>query len=632
MEKRLVLAVVLMVAVMVLSNVLFPPVERPTSELAVDSTGQAALTEADRLGLPVEDTAVSPAQADSGIAAVVATPAAVTPAGGEAAQEQEGVAAAEVITAPAADTIVVRSPLFEYRLSTRGAALISARMLEFRDFNGSATEETDRAELIRPGDALYGFRLAVGSDTLDLRNEIFEATSSSLDLSPDGTSEGSVTFRYQWPGSELELSVVYRFRADSYVTQVEGRLEGLGDRGYTVVTSLGRGLETNEANPREDFGKMSFAALNRSEDVTTGNLSRIDPGETVVVEGGPFRWAASKSKYFLAALVTRDPSPGFGGLILHGNEEENSADMTVTLPVPAGDPAFSFDSFVGPQDYGRLKEVGEKLHNVNPFGWRWLQPVIRPVAGVIIALLVWMHETFSLAYGWVLILFGILSRIVLFPLYQKSMRAQMSQMHVQPLIKEMQEKFKDDPQKQQKEMMRLYKEHNVNPLAGCLPMLVPFPILITLFFVFQNTIEFRGVPFLWLPDLSLKDPLYIVPLLMGGSMLLLSWIGQRGAQSNAQMKVMGYAMPIMFTFLFANFPSGLNLYYATSNLASLPQQLYLSKERRKAQASAPSPKSDGKEDGSERSGSDDDGSGSRSGRAGGRRTTPPKRKGRSRRK
>ena len=245
---------------------------------------------------------------------------------------------------------------------------------------------------------------------------------------------------------------------------------------------------------------MSFAALNRSEDVTTGNLSGIDPGETVVVEGGPFRWAASKSKYFLAALVTRDPSPGFGGMILRGDEEENSAGMTVTLPVPAGDPAFSFDSFVGPQDYGRLKEVGEKLHNVNPFGWRWLQPVIRPLAGVIIALLVWMHETFSLAYGWVLILFGILSRIVLFPLYQKSMRAQMSQMHVQPLIKEMQEKLKDDPQKQQKEMMRLYKEHNVNPLAGCLPMLVPFPILITLFFVFQNTIDPRPeCPLGWCP-------------------------------------------------------------------------------------------------------------------------------------
>jgi YidC/Oxa1 family membrane protein insertase len=135
-------------------------------------------------------------------------------------------------------------------------------------------------------------------------------------------------------------------------------------------------------------------------------------------------------------------------------------------------------------------------------------------------------------------------------------------------------------------MMKLYKEHNVNPLGGCLPMLVPMPILFALFFVFRSTIELRGVPFLWLPDLSLKDPLYIIPLLMGASMFLLSWIGQRGMEANPQMKMMTYVMPLVFTVMFANFPSGLNLYYATSNLASLPQQLYLSKERMAAKRKA----------------------------------------------
>jgi len=99
---------------------------------------------------------------------------------------------------------------------------------------------------------------------------------------------------------------------------------------------------------------------------------------------------------------------------------------------------------------------------------------------------------------------------------------------------------------------------------------------------------FRGAPFLWLPDLSLKDPFYIVPLLMGGSMFLLMWIGQRGMEQTAQTRMMGYGMPILFTFLFANFPSGLNLYYATSNFASLPQQLYIAGERQKAKAAGPS--------------------------------------------
>jgi YidC/Oxa1 family membrane protein insertase len=113
-------------------------------------------------------------------------------------------------------------------------------------------------------------------------------------------------------------------------------------------------------------------------------------------------------------------------------------------------------------------------------------------------------------------------------------------------------------------------------------MLLPFPILIALFFVFRDTIEFRGVPFLWLPDLSQPDPLYIVPLVMGGSLFLMQWLGQRSMpQTNPQMKMMMWIMPVMLVVLFLKFASGLNLYYATMNLASIPQQLYLNKERRK---------------------------------------------------
>jgi YidC/Oxa1 family membrane protein insertase len=107
------------------------------------------------------------------------------------------------------------------------------------------------------------------------------------------------------------------------------------------------------------------------------------------------------------------------------------------------------------------------------------------------------------------------------------------------------------------------------------------PVLFALFFVFANTIEFRGVSFLWLPDLSRPDPVYVIPLLMGASMFALTWIGQRGLPPNPQTKMMMYVMPGVFTFMFLNFSSGLNLYYAVSNLASLPQQWLISKERRK---------------------------------------------------
>ncbi|MBA3855008.1 MAG: hypothetical protein C0503_11365, partial [Gemmatimonas sp.] len=119
-------------------------------------------------------------------------------------------------------------------------------------------------------------------------------------------------------------------------------------------------------------------------------------------------------------------------------------------------------------------------------------------------------------------------------------------------------------------------------LSGCLPMLLPMPILIALFFVFQNTIEFRGVSFLWLSDISLKDPFYILPLAMGASMYALSWLGMRNVPPNPQTKMMAVLMPVMMTVLLINFASGLNLYYTVQNLAALPQQWLISNERAKA--------------------------------------------------
>jgi YidC/Oxa1 family membrane protein insertase len=381
----------------------------------------------------------------------------------------------------------------------------------------------------------------------------------------------------------VRFVIVYRFRADSYVVDVSGRLEGFGDQGWSVITSLGGGLPTNEKDPEEDFTQLAVVTNGQAGGIESLQIDKIEPGEIRTAEGGPFHWVAVKNKYFLIALVAPEEGPKFGGLVARGGQAEHEASTVTSMPVPAGSAGFRFEAYVGPQEYRRLEAMGQDLEGVNPYGWRWLRPIIRPLVGIVMLILGWMHETLNLAYGWVLILFGVMMRVVLFPLYQKSMRAQMAQMQVQPLMKELQEKHKDDPQKLQTEMMKLYKEHGVNPLAGCLPMMLPMPILFTLFFVFQGTIEFRGVPFLWLPDLSLKDPIYVIPLLMGVSMFLLSWIGQRGMdQTNPQMKMMTYVLPVVFTVMFAGFPSGLNLYYTTSNIASLPQQLYLSRERQAA--------------------------------------------------
>ena len=249
---------------------------------------------------------------------------------------------------------------------------------------------------------------------------------------------------------------------------------------------------------------------------------------------------------------------------------------------------YGYQAYLGPIERDRLTAIGSDLQEVNPYGWRFLRPIIRPFVGLILAILNVLHDRLLLGYGWVLIVFGVALRVVLWPLNQKAMRAQIRNMAAQPLMQEIQAKYKNDPERLQKEMVKLYKEHGFNPFGGCLPMLLPWPMLIALFFVFQNTIELRGESFLWLPDLAAPDPLYLLPIFMGLSMFLLQFISFRSMeQSNPQMKMMMYFMPIMMVFIFFRFASGLNLYYATVNVATIPQQWLIAKERKKARAAPP---------------------------------------------
>lgn len=575
MEKRIVLAVVLMVLVIFLSNLLFPPVG-PRTPAGGSAGGPDSALVAGDMTRPVRQEERPGARAEG-----LGFP------GAAAEGENEAV---PIAVAEPEDTIVVITGLATLRFSTRGATLLDAELSRHLSYepNGSGEKQV---RLVRPDDRLFGYRVVVGGDTVSLDKQVFTPSTKSrrLDLSKMG-SPNSLTFRYEFPSSGIAFVVTYRFGTDTYVVDVEGGLEGFGDRGYSILTSLGHGLQTNEKNPAEDYKELAYVVNGRTKGIQSAGLDELEAGEISTAAGGPFDWVGVKNKYFLVAYVAPEGGTGFGGLIATGTPEPHSTGLVASLPVLAGEEGFSFRAYLGPQEYGRLEAVGQDLEAANPYGWRLIRPLIRPLVGLVMIVLTWMHTTLRLAYGWVLILFGILMRVVLFPLYQKSMRSQMGQMQVQPLMKEIQTRYKDDPQRLQQEMVKLYKEHGVNPLAGCLPMLLPMPILFTLFYVFRGTIELRGVPFLWLPDLSLKDPLYLIPLAMGVSMFVLQWIGQRGMEVNQQMRVMGYAMPVVFTFLFAGLPSGLNLYYTMSNLASLPQQLFLARERKAMRKkSAPPP-------------------------------------------
>jgi YidC/Oxa1 family membrane protein insertase len=267
----------------------------------------------------------------------------------------------------------------------------------------------------------------------------------------------------------------------------------------------------------------------------------------------------------------------------------SGALTTAAIPLKSG--SASLDIYAGPQDFERLQQLGGDLDQVNPYAG-WFHGVVQPVAAVVMKVLLWMKRTTRLNYGWVLVLFGVAIRLLLWPLNQGAMRTSIKMQRLQPQLQALQKKYGDDPRKQQEAIMNVYKDHGMSPLSplmGCLPMLLPMPVLFALYFVFNNTIEFRGVSFLWLPDISLRDPYFITPLAMGASMFLMSWIGMRNSPPNPQAKMMSYMMPVMMTALFLNFASGLNLYYAVQNVAAIPQQWLLARERAKSPpASVPS--------------------------------------------
>jgi YidC/Oxa1 family membrane protein insertase len=350
------------------------------------------------------------------------------------------------------------------------------------------------------------------------------------------------------------------------------------------------GLQSGEVLPVDDQRHYAIAYRRHRLDVEGIAFSKLDPGEKRE-ERQPVSWLALKSKYFIVGLLQRDSSDAFAELHATGGVRSGKAatHMATTVVAVLTDGSFSYDVYAGPQEFKRMLALGRGFQNSNPYGG-WLQPLVQPVAVLVMRFLLWLRDTTQLNYGWVLVIFGVVVRLLLWPLNQKAMRTSLRMQRIQPELSEVQKKHKENPQKLQEEIMRVYKSHGMtpfSPLAGCLPMLIPMPVLFALFFVFQNTIEFRGVPFLWLPDISLKDPLYIIPVFMGLSMFVMSWLGSRGTPPNPQTKMLLYFLPAMMTVLFLNFASGLNLYYAVQNLAAMPQQWLIARERRQSGVTAP---------------------------------------------
>ena len=542
-ERRILLAIALMIIVAIAPSLIWPPKKSPAARLSGSADSTALRDSAARVRLPAQPTAQPPNRR----------------------------------TADTGRIVWVTSPLYRLGFSTRGGRLVSAELLNYQSF--ASGDSARPVQLVPSGDAFLRHRLIVPSgDTVSLDDWDFQPSPDAPGLVVSaGQGAQSLHLEAERGGSRVTLE--YRFAPDQYRFEVRGNVTGLSSGGAVLLLGLSNGLRSAEKDSLDDY--RHYAVVTKASKAERTDFSKLRPDQRVLLDG-PFEWVGVKSKYFFtAALALEEGQQTFGGAIAVGGPRSgraaSRASVSITMPVaPAG--GFRYQVYAGPLDYRQLSRLGHDLDDANPYGGIF-RPIIQPVSVFVVNILLWMHERLSLAYGWVLILFGVIVRLLLWPLNQKAMESGIRMQAVAPLLKETQDRYKNDPERLQREMMRIYKENKVNPFGGCLPMLLPMPVLLALFFVFANTIAFRGVPFLWLPDLSRADPFRIIPVMMGLSMFALSKIGQIGVPPNPQSKMMLYFMPVFMTVLFLNFASGLNLYYASQNLFSIPQQYLIAKRR-----------------------------------------------------
>ena len=402
----------------------------------------------------------------------------------------------------------------------------------------------------------------------------------TVDLTLPTTSGGRIVKRLRFKNGE------YGFDAELKLVRVG---DVIANFEYQLVWESG--LRYAEHNSVDESGFAAAYAYAGKE------LIEIDaPGVDDHPQknlSGVVDWVAMRTKYFALALIPREGTSEGGYLegshrVAPDKGAIESYSIAVKMPFKGGaEETGIFRVYFGPVDYGLLKSYGIGLENIVSLGWAWL---IRPISEYVMLPLMSVLHYIIPNWGVVIILFSIIIKIALHPLTRSSMRSMKKMQALQPMMNEIREKYKDDPQKMNQQVLNLYKEYGVNPAGGCLPMLLQLPILIALYNVFRATIELRQANFVWwITDLSIPDNIFSLPfeipffgvrdisglaLLMG----ITTFIQQKMTVKDPRQKAMVWMMPVLMTLLFNGFPSGLNLYYFVFNLLSIGQQMLINRQ------------------------------------------------------
>ena len=452
-------------------------------------------------------------------------------------------------------TVTVETDLVRVGLSNRGGVIQS---LELKRYHTGLPEKKP-VQLVYQGGKFRGpLSIRVANADIDkaIRESLYSIEKDFTNLDA-AHPVGHVTMKFHDPATHLGAEKRLTFHHDSYVVDVSIDLEG-------VTESYEVGLGTNFGIVEWGDGFIGqIGSATRVDD----KIDKETPEKELELKGA-IQWVALQDKYFLSVLM---PKQGEAALIK--TESEKIVSAGVRMASSGGAPSVALQLYAGPKEFDTLRSLNMGLEDMIDFGWfiygSWT--VVKSIAKPIFYVLRFIYEYIP-NYGVTIILLTCAIKLLFVPLQYKSYKSMKMMKAIQPKIAAVQEKYKGDRDRLNKELMKLYREQKVNPLGGILPMLLQMPVFISLFNVLYMSIDLRQAPFMfWVTDLSLQDPFYVLPILMGATMFIQQKITPN-TMDPTQAKIM-LVLPIGMTFLFINFPAGLVLYWMTNNILTITQQL-----------------------------------------------------------
>ena len=485
--------------------------------------------------------------------------------------------------------LVIKTDLYTAQVTTKGGLL---RQWEFTRYTTWNNEPVQLVDYTHGGDFSLLFTSSDGK-LIDTRELYFDADFSNW-KTVTLTDDQSFSVDLVLPvGNGRKLVKRLTFTNGTYAFDAEIRFQNMGpvisNFEYQIVWEYGLRYAEHNSVDESSFA-MGYV-------YSGGEMTEIDAtkvGETAKRDiNGSTSWVAARNKYFAIALLPEEGKAQ--GAYVEGNryaQPDNGVEekyaLALKMPLKGlPEEQAKVKVYLGPLDFSIVKGLGRGLDQIMSLGAAW---IIRPISEYVMIPLFTLLRMVIPNYGFVIIVFSLIIKIALHPLTRSSMKSMKRMQALTPLMNEIREKHKDDPQKMNAQIMHLYKEYGVNPAAGCLPLLLQMPILFALYAVFRSSIELRHASFLWwIHDLSIPDSIMRLPftipffgitevsglaLLMGIAMFL----QQKMTVTDPRQKTMVWMMPILMTLMFNSLPSGLNLYYFVFNLLSIGQQMWINKQ------------------------------------------------------